>query len=108
MKIISREPTIRKHIDPIVVEYLKKIDVLEIYESYLLSRIKKIIEICSSETLFEYPFTIMSISWSDTIEGSDFWCNIHQMISKIDNYKKIGYIKVFQLEEVYENNKKKN
>ena len=44
MKIISREPTIRKHIDPIVVEYLKKIDVLEIYESYLLSRIKKIID----------------------------------------------------------------
>ena len=50
----------------------------------------------------------MSISWSDTIEGSDFWCNIHEMISKTDNYKKIGYIKVFQLEEVYENNKKKS
>lgn len=108
MKIISREPTIRKHIDPIVVEYLKKIDVLEIYESYLLSRIKKIIEICPSEALFEYPFTIMDIYWSDTIEGSDFWCNIHEVISKIDNYKKIGYIKVFQLEEVYENNKKKS
>ena len=108
MKIISREPKIRKHIDPIVVEYLKKIDVLEIYESYLLSRIKRIIEIHSPETLFEYPFTIMSISWADAIEGSDFWCNIHEMISKTDNYKKIGYIKVFQLEEVYENNKKKS
>ena len=100
MKIISREPTIRKHIDPIVVEYLKKIDVLEIYESYLLSRIKKTIEICSSETLFEYPFTIMSILWSDTIEGSDFWYNIHAVTSKIDNSKKIEYVKVSQLEEL--------
>ena len=108
MKIISREPKIRKHIDPIVVEYLKKIDVLEIYESYLLSRIKIIIETHSPETLFEYPFTIMSISWSDTIEGSDFWCNIHEMISKADNYKKIEYVKVSQLEEVYENNKKES
>ena len=42
----------------------------------------------------------MSISWSDTIEGSDFWCNIHEMISKTDNYKKIGYIKISQLEEL--------
>ena len=108
MKIISREPKIRKHIDPIVVEYLKKIDVLEIYESYLLSRIKKIIEIHSPETLFQYPFTIMSISWVDAIEGSDFWYNIHAVTSKIDNSKKIEYIKVSQLEEVYENSKKKN
>ena len=100
MKIISREPTIRKHIDPIVVEYLKKIDALEIYESYLLSRIKKIIEIHSPETLFEYPFTIMSISWADAIEGSDFWYNIHEMISKTNNYKKTGYVKISQLEEL--------
>ena len=100
MKIISREPKIRKHIDPIVVEYLKKIDVLEIYESYLLSRIKKIIEIHSPETLFEYPFTIMSISWADAIEGSDFWYNIHAVTSKIDNFKKIEYVKVSQLEEL--------
>ena len=108
MKIISREPTIRKHIDPIVVEYLKKIDVLEIYESYLLSRIKKIIETYSPETLFQYPFTITSILWSDAIEGSDFWYNIYAVTSKIDNSKKIEYIKVSQLEEVYENNKKKS
>ena len=108
MKIISREPTIRKHIDPIVVEYLKKIDVLEVYESYLLSRIKIIIETYEPEMLFQYPFTIMSISWADAIEGSDFWCNIHEMISKTDNYKKIGYIKVSQLEEIYENHKKKS
>ena len=108
MKIISREPKIRKHIDPIVIDFLNKKGLLEIYESYLLSRIKKIIEICSSEALFEYPFTIMDISWSDTIEGSDFWCNIHEVVSKIDNYKKIGYIKVFQLEKVYEDSKKKS
>ena len=108
MKIISREPTIRKHIDPIVVEYLKKIDVLEIYESYLLSRIKKKIEICSSETLFEYPFTIMSISWSDTIEGSSFWCDIHYTILSKSIPKRPQYIKVSQLKDIYENSKKKS
>ena len=108
MKIIFREPTIRKHIDPIVVEHLKKIGVLEIYESYLLSRIKQIIESCSPESLFEYPFNVMSISWSDADEGSSFWCDIHIATSKTDNSKKIEYIKVFQLEEIYENNKKKS
>ena len=101
MKIISREPKIRKHIDPIVIDFLNKKGLLEIYESYLLSRIKQIIERWSSESLFEYPFTIMSISWSDTIEGSDFWCNIHEVVSKIDNYKKSldSYKKVLDLIE---------
>ena len=108
MKIISREPKIRKHIDPIVVEFLNKKGLLEIYESYLWPRIKQIIEEWNPEAFFEYPFTIMSISWSDTIEGSDFWCNIHEVVSKIDNYKKVGYIKVFQLEKVYEDSKKKS
>ena len=54
MKIISREPKIRKHIDPIVVEYLNKKGLLEIYESYLRFRIKQIIEEWSPETFFEY------------------------------------------------------
>ena len=108
MKIISREPNIRKHIDPIVVEYLNERGLLEIYESYLLSRIKQIIERWSSESLFEYPFNVMSISWSDADEGSSFWCDIHIATSKTDNSKKIEYIKVSQLEEVYENNKKKS
>ena len=108
MKIISREPTIRKHIDPIVVEYLKKIDALEIYESYLLSRIKKIIERLSPESLFEYPFNIMSISWSDADEGSSFWCDIHYTILSKSITKRPQYVEVSQLKDIYEDNKKKS
>ena len=108
MKIISREPNIRKHIDPIVVEYLNERGLLEIYESYLLSRIKQIIESCSPESLFEYPFTIMPISWSDTIEGSDFWCNIHEVVSKTAIIKRPQHVKVSQLKDIYEDSKKKS
>ena len=108
MKIISREPKIRKHIDPIVIEFLNKKGLLEIYESYLLSRIKQIIESCSPESLFEYPFNVMSISWSDADEGSSFWCDIHIATSKTDNSKKIEYIKVSQLKDIYEDSKKKS
>ena len=108
MKIISREPTIRKHIDPIVVEYLKKIDVLEIYESYLLSRIKQIIERWSSASLFEYPFNVMSISWSDADEGSSFWCDIHYTILSKSITKRPQYVEVSQLKDIYEDSKKKS
>ena len=108
MKIISREPKIRKHIDPIVVEYLNKKGLLEIYESYLLSRIKKIIERWSPESLFEYPFNIMSISWSDADEGSSFWCDIHYTILSKSITKRPQYIKVSQLKDIYENSEKKN
>lgn len=38
---------------------------------------KIIIERWSSESLFEYPFNVMSISWSEADEGSSFWCDIH-------------------------------
>lgn len=108
MKIISREPTIRKYIDPIVVEYLNKKGLLEIYESYLLSRIKKIIERWSSEALFEYPFNVMSISWSDADEGSSFWCDIHYTILSKSITKRPEYVKVSQLKDIYENSKKKS
>ena len=108
MKIISREPTIRKHIDPIVVEYLNKKGLLEIYESYLLSRIKKIIERWSSEAFFEYPFNIMSISWSDADEGSSFWCDIHYTILSKSITKRPQYVEVSQLKDIYEDSKKKS
>ena len=106
MKIISREPTIRRHIDPIAVEYLNKKGLLEIYESYLLSRIKQIIESCSPESLFEYPFNVMSIPWSDADEGSSFWCDIHCAILSKSITKRPEYIKVSQLKDIYENYKK--
>ena len=108
MKIISREPNIRKHIDPIVVEYLNERGLLEIYESYLLSRIKQIIESCSPESLFEYPFNVMSISWSDADEGSSFWCDIHYIILNKSIFKRPQYIKVSQLKDIYEDSKKKS
>ena len=108
MKIISREPKIRRHIDPIVIEYLNKKGLLEIYESYLLSRIKKIIEKCSPKAFFEYPFNVMSISWSKTKEGSSFWCDIHCIILKKSIFKRHQYIKVSQLKDIYEDSKKKS
>ena len=108
MKIISREPKIRRHIDPIVVEYLNKKGLLEIYESYLLSRIKQIIERWSSESLFEYPFNVMSISWSEADEGSIFWCDIHYIILNKSINKRPQYVKVSQLKDIYENSKKKS
>lgn len=108
MKIISREPKIRRHIDPIVVEYLNKKGLLKIYESYLLSRIKQIIERCSPESLFEYPFNVMSISWSDADEGSSFWCDIHYTILSESITKQPEYVKVSQLKNIYEDSKKKS
>ena len=108
MKIISREPTIRKHIDPIVVKYLNERGLLEIYESYLLSRIKKIIERWSPESLFEYPFNIMSISWSNADEGSSFWCDIHYTILSKSITKRPQYVEVSQLKDIYEDSKKKS
>ena len=108
MKIISREPKIRRHIDPIVVEYLNKKGLLEIYESYLLSRIKQVIETWSPGVFFEYPFNVMSVSWSNTKEGSSFWCDIHCIILKKSIFKRPQYIKVSQLKDIYEDNKKKS
>ena len=106
MKIISREPKIRKYIDPTVVEFLNKKGLIEIYESYLLSRIKKIIETCSQTTLFEYPFNIISIPWNNTREGSSFWCDIHCVILNNSIPNRPQYIKVSQLKDIYENSKK--
>ena len=106
MKIISREPKIRRHIDPIVIEFLNEKGLLEIYESYLWSRIKQIIEEWSPETFFEYPFNIMDIPWSDTKEGASFWCDIHCIILKKSTFKRPQYIKVSQLKDIYENSKK--
>ena len=108
MKIISREPKTRKHIDPIVVEYLNKKGLLEIYESYLRSRIKQIIKEWSPESLFEYPFNIMSISWSDADEGSSFWCDIHYTILSKSITKRPQYVEVSQLKDIYEDSKKKS
>ena len=107
MKIISREPKIRKHIDPIVIEFLNKKGLLEKYESYLLSRIKQIIEEWSPEAFFEYPFNVMSISWSDTDEGSSFWFYIQSTILSKSITKRPQYVEVSQLKDIYEDSKKK-
>ena len=108
MRIISREPKIRKHIDPIVIEVLNKKGLLEIYESYLRSRIKQIIEEWSPEAFFEYPFNIMDIPWSDTKEGASFWRDIYCIILKKSIFKRPQYIKVSQLRDIYEDSKKKS